>query len=89
MSKFKNTNRTRKAALTFLKKGYYTDALPGTKEYFGEDPESFEIVWSKNYNPTIHNSDGTVKPEYAGEKKLFGKFPTLSILANKKLLTLE
>ena len=34
MSKFKNTNRTRKAALTFLKKGYYTDALPGTKEYF-------------------------------------------------------
>ena len=34
MSKFKNTNRIRQAALTFLVKGYYTDALPGTKEYF-------------------------------------------------------
>ena len=34
MSKFKNTNRIRQAALTFLDKGYYTDALPGTKEYF-------------------------------------------------------
>ena len=30
----KGTNRGRPAALTFLDKGYYTSALPGTKDYY-------------------------------------------------------
>ena len=30
----KNTNRVRKAALKFLKDGVYTNALPGTKDYY-------------------------------------------------------
>ena len=30
----KATNRGRPAALTFLDKGYYTSALPGTKDYY-------------------------------------------------------
>ena len=30
----KRTNRGRPAALTFLEKGYYTSALPGTKDYY-------------------------------------------------------
>ena len=31
---FKGTNRLRKAALYFIKNGYYTNALPGTVEYY-------------------------------------------------------
>ena len=31
---FKNIDRIRPAALTFLEYGYYTKALPGTKEYY-------------------------------------------------------
>ena len=34
MSKFKDINRIRPAALTFLKYGHYTKALPGTREYY-------------------------------------------------------
>jgi hypothetical protein len=30
----KNTNRVRQSAITFLEKGYYTPALPGTRDYF-------------------------------------------------------
>jgi len=31
---FKNINRVRPSAVRFLEHGYYTDAIPGTKEYF-------------------------------------------------------
>jgi hypothetical protein len=34
MSKFQNTDRLRPSALAFLKNGYFTNALPGTKEYY-------------------------------------------------------
>ena len=34
MSRFRNTDRVRPAALSFLKNGYFTNALPGTKEYY-------------------------------------------------------
>jgi len=34
MSKFQNTDRVRPAAIAFLKNGYFTNALPGTKEYY-------------------------------------------------------
>ena len=30
----KNTDRVRPAALTFIKHGYYTSALPNTKDYY-------------------------------------------------------
>ena len=30
----KNTDRLRPAALNFIKHGYYTSALPGTKDYY-------------------------------------------------------
>ena len=30
----KNTDRLRPSALAFLETGYYTSALPGTKEYY-------------------------------------------------------
>ena len=31
---FKDIDRVRPAAVNFLKNGYYTNALPGTKEYY-------------------------------------------------------
>ena len=31
---FKNTDRVRRSAISFIDNGYYTDALPGTKEYY-------------------------------------------------------
>ena len=31
---FKDTDRVRQAAITFLKKGRFTDTLPGTKDYY-------------------------------------------------------
>ena len=34
MSKFKDINRIRPAAVSFLEQGHYTLALPGTKEYY-------------------------------------------------------
>ena len=34
MSKFKNIDRIRPAALRFLEIGRYTNALPGTREYY-------------------------------------------------------
>ena len=34
MSKFKDINRIRPAALNFLNTGYYTTSLPGTREYY-------------------------------------------------------
>ena len=30
----RDTDRVRQAAITFLKKGRFTDALPGTKDYY-------------------------------------------------------
>ena len=30
----KNTDRVRQSAITFMDKGYYTSALPGTKDYY-------------------------------------------------------
>ena len=30
----KNTDRVRQSALNFLRSGYYTEALPGTKDYY-------------------------------------------------------
>tara|TARA_R110000824_G_scaffold3864_1_gene18522 strand:+ start:7819 stop:9789 length:1971 start_codon:yes stop_codon:yes gene_type:complete len=34
MSKFTNTDRVRPSAVSFLTNGYFTNALPGTKEYY-------------------------------------------------------
>ena len=34
MSKFKSIDRIRPSAINFIEKGYYTSALPGTKEYY-------------------------------------------------------
>ena len=34
MQGFKDTDRLRPAAISFLKSGYFTNALPGTKEYY-------------------------------------------------------
>ena len=31
---FRDINRIRPSAVRFLEHGYYTDAIPGTKEYF-------------------------------------------------------
>tara|TARA_R110000765_G_scaffold44490_1_gene92204 strand:+ start:14180 stop:16165 length:1986 start_codon:yes stop_codon:yes gene_type:complete len=34
MSRFKNIDRVRPSAVKFLKSGHYTDALPGTRDYY-------------------------------------------------------
>ncbi len=31
---FKDTDRVRQSAITFIETGYYTPALPGTKDYY-------------------------------------------------------
>ena len=31
---FKNTDRVRRSAISFIETGHYTSALPGTKDYY-------------------------------------------------------
>tara|TARA_R110001592_G_scaffold5517_3_gene30351 strand:- start:6087 stop:11471 length:5385 start_codon:yes stop_codon:yes gene_type:complete len=76
------------------KKGEYNGnpfAAPDSDEYRGDNPwmaegADYSLVWSDNYDPTIHNTDGSLKQSYIDKtSKIFGQFPNLGIVANKQM----